>query len=165
MLASGVTRGGERLGIEHAAHVVIARAVGWSAAYRARLIIALHRRVAAEHGGDQRDQKHARADHRRYGLPGRPTMRCVPLWSGARSKKRRLSWPHRYFVEMQRRACRFECRAHEIMIADGCAAGRDQNVGAFCVLDFVGEIVSVCLARCRASLAVPPAASTSAAKP
>ncbi len=75
------------------------------------------------------------------GLPGSPSTRWVLPAARLPAQEHWLTGPHRDLVKIEPRAGGFDRRADEIVVADGRAADRHQNVGAVSVAERVRDAV------------------------
>ena len=119
---------GRRRYVKQTSHVVLTRAVGGNGLSK-NGIKRFKWRLTTEQSADQRNQKNARADHCRNGVPRQAKAILQFSADVARTEEERLSGAHRDFIKVEFGACFLERRTDEIVIADRRATARHQDIG------------------------------------
>ena len=117
--------------------------------------------VRSQHRGDRRPQEQHRADERRNRIAGQAEQRRL----AKPAEDQRLARPHRDFPEVELEALRSERLLNQIMIADRCAAQRDDQIGVLGRDRRCLRRLPTCRAGCRDRSASPPQRSIIAASP
>ena len=110
---------------EARAHVVLAGAVGFKIRREDSGDLVEVRRRFAEQGCHQRVEEDARGDEGGDRVAGEAQHALLTK----AAEQHGLAGPHGDVPEVERHAEAFECRAHEIVVANGSSTGGDQNVG------------------------------------